>query len=160
VGNVYLLVGLPGSGKTTLAKSLEGQFGAVRFTLDEWMMSLCDYSITDPEYGPLASRVKERIWRTALLFLDRNIDVVLDWSLWSKELRHQWISRVEKSGHKYQLYFLEASFDHVERLLIARNKKLPENCHSIPIEEFRRFTKIFEPPHPSEKIQYQVIENR
>ncbi|WP_424949772.1 AAA family ATPase [Deinococcus sp.] len=37
---LFLMVGLPGSGKTTLAKQLEQRHSAVRFTPDEWMMPL------------------------------------------------------------------------------------------------------------------------
>ena len=48
---VYLLCGLPAAGKTTLAKQLEEKQGAVRFTLDEWMIRLYDYTIFDREYG-------------------------------------------------------------------------------------------------------------
>lgn len=35
-----LMVGLPGSGKTTLVKRLEAETGAVRFTPDEWHLFL------------------------------------------------------------------------------------------------------------------------
>jgi AAA domain len=37
---LYLLVGLPGSGKTTLARQLETERYALRLTPDEWMMPL------------------------------------------------------------------------------------------------------------------------
>jgi len=37
---LYLLVGLPGSGKTTKAKQLEVEASALRLTLDEWMIPL------------------------------------------------------------------------------------------------------------------------
>ncbi|MEK7765765.1 MAG: AAA family ATPase, partial [bacterium] len=37
---LIIVCGLPGSGKTTLAKRLEGQLGAIRFAPDEWMEAL------------------------------------------------------------------------------------------------------------------------
>ena len=37
---LYLMVGLPGSGKTTRAKELEQEARAVRFTPDEWHIFL------------------------------------------------------------------------------------------------------------------------
>jgi len=37
---LYVMVGLPGSGKTTLAKQLERRHDDLRLTPDEWMMPL------------------------------------------------------------------------------------------------------------------------
>ena len=43
-----LLVGLPGAGKTTLAKKLERETGAIRFTPDEWHLFLFGDDFHDP----------------------------------------------------------------------------------------------------------------
>ncbi len=37
---MIIVCGLPGSGKTTLAKALESRLRAVRFSVDEWMDAL------------------------------------------------------------------------------------------------------------------------
>jgi len=37
---LIIVCGLPGSGKTTLAKALEGRLRAVRFSPDEWLDAL------------------------------------------------------------------------------------------------------------------------
>ena len=39
-GRLIIVCGLPGSGKTTLAKTLERRLRAVRFSPDEWMDAL------------------------------------------------------------------------------------------------------------------------
>ena len=39
-GRLIIVCGLPGSGKTTLAKALESSLVAVRFSPDEWMDAL------------------------------------------------------------------------------------------------------------------------
>ena len=44
---LIIVCGLPGSGKTTLAKALENRLRAVRFSPDDWMAC-------DSEPGPLA----------------------------------------------------------------------------------------------------------
>ena len=45
-GRLIIVCGLPGSGKTTLAKWLEGKLRAVRLAPDEWMdaMPVCFFS--------------------------------------------------------------------------------------------------------------------
>ncbi|MCP5097831.1 MAG: AAA family ATPase, partial [Chloroflexi bacterium] len=77
---VHLFCGLAGAGKTRLAKDIESKQDAVRFTLDEWMIDLYDYSIFDDEYGVCAARVRARIWETAVSLLNLGIDVILDWN--------------------------------------------------------------------------------
>ena len=39
---VYLIVGLPGAGKTTRARELEAERAALRLTPDEWQMAVFD----------------------------------------------------------------------------------------------------------------------
>ena len=34
---LFIICGLPGAGKTTLAKKIEGSFSAVRISADDWM---------------------------------------------------------------------------------------------------------------------------
>ncbi len=37
---VHVLVGLPAAGKTTVVRRLVSEYGAVRFSPDEWMLRL------------------------------------------------------------------------------------------------------------------------
>ncbi|MEM8531378.1 MAG: AAA family ATPase, partial [Chloroflexota bacterium] len=53
---VHLMCGLPTSGKTTFARRIATERRAIRFTLDEWMINLYDYTIYDPEYGEYVGR--------------------------------------------------------------------------------------------------------
>src|SRR5579862_7212051 len=98
MATVHLMCGLPGSGKTTVARRVEVEQDAFRFTLDEWMLRLFDLTPFDTEYGPAADRVKELIWDTASELVARGNDVVLDWSQWSRELRSGAKARVESMG--------------------------------------------------------------
>ena len=149
---VHLLCGLPASGKTTFARSLEGPGKAVRFTLDEWMKSLYTWSIDDDEYGPATARCQQLIWQMALQVLATGQDVILDWSLWSADRRRKWTSRVEEAGYEYRLYYLREPLEELRRRLKNRNEQAPAGTHVISLEELDRFAPIFEVPTEEEAL--------
>jgi predicted kinase len=45
LGRLIFVCGLPGAGKTTLAKSLKNRLHAIRFSADEWMEALSLLSV-------------------------------------------------------------------------------------------------------------------
>jgi predicted kinase len=77
---LYLTCGLPGSGKTTLARRLEQEAPALRLTGDEWMHGLyAGISTEEAETGPCRSRVERPQWAVALRALELGCNVVVDW---------------------------------------------------------------------------------
>jgi predicted kinase len=79
---LYLLVGLPGAGKTTKARQLEVEASALRLTLDEWMIPLFGRN-EQAERDALEGRL---IW-LALRALQLHTNVILDFGFWSKDER-------------------------------------------------------------------------
>jgi pantothenate kinase-related protein Tda10 len=68
-GKLIIICGLPGSGKTTLAKRLEGELQATRFSPDEWMEAL-----SLDLYDEAARRKIEALqWRTARGLIARGL---------------------------------------------------------------------------------------
>src|ERR1700722_19795749 len=125
VVTVHLMCGLPGSGKTTVARRVEVEQEAFRFTLDEWMLSLFDLTPFDADYGPAAERVKELIWDTASKLVTRGNDVVLDWSQWSRKMRADATARAESMGAAVALHYVDPPLDVVEERLRLRNGARP-----------------------------------
>ena len=154
---VYFLCGLAASGKTTYAKQLEAEIGAVRLTLDARMIAKCDYSIFDEEYGRLVAEEKEQMWVEAQEYLAHGRDVVLDWSLWSRQARQHWTERVVTAGYTYKLIYLEASLDLLRQRVTTRNAQKTEQTHHIPVAELERFSKIFEPPTAHENLNLEIV---
>ena len=86
---IYLVVGLPGAGKTTRAKELEVSESALRLTPDDWLMALF------PRDSPTRWRSQERVDQRAriegklvevgLRASRLVVDVVLDFGLWSSD---------------------------------------------------------------------------
>lgn len=88
-----LMVGLPGSGKTTLAKRLEAETGAVRFTPDEWHLFLFGDDFHHPEEHALHDarhdRVEQLMWSLGKQLLARGVSVILDFGFWAREEREE-----------------------------------------------------------------------
>ncbi len=69
------MCGLPGSGKTTLAKRLESSLRAIRFSADEWMVAL-SLDIYDEE---MRGKIEALQWRFARELLGLGLTVVIEW---------------------------------------------------------------------------------
>ncbi len=151
---VHLLCGYAAAGKTSLARRLSEESGAVRFTLDEWMLSLYGWSPYDARYGPAAERVKELIWSVAAQCLAGGLDVVLDWSQWSRERRRQWSSRATAAGARVVVHYLAVPLDTALGRLAARNRERPAGSHELDLDEVRAFfEEHFEVPDPDEGLE-------
>jgi hypothetical protein len=83
---LHLIIGLPGSGKTTLAKQLERQHSALRLTPDEWVTRL--FGVEVPEEPDIArDTVETLLWQIATRALSLGVDVVLDFGCWARGAR-------------------------------------------------------------------------
>src|SRR5438046_1385991 len=80
---VYLVVGLPGAGKTTRAKELETSASALRLTPDEWQIALFD-GRNPPDKRDL---VEGKLVQVGMRAAGLGVNVVLDFGFWSKDER-------------------------------------------------------------------------
>ena len=91
VATLFLIVGLPGAGKTTRAKELAAEHRALRFTPDEWMIPLFGDSMADGKRFVLEGQLIS----VALQVLRLGTSVVLDFGLWGRDERSalRWLAR-------------------------------------------------------------------
>jgi predicted kinase len=83
VARLFLIVGLPGAGKTERAKALATEHAALRLTPDEWMIPL----FGDPQPEGRRDILEGRLIWLALQVLRLGTNVVLDFGLWSRDER-------------------------------------------------------------------------
>ena len=157
VPTLYLTCGLPGSGKTTLAKRLEREAPALRLTGDEWMHALYPgLSTPEAELGPWRNRVESLQWAVALQALRLGSNVVVDWGIWSRQERDTCRAGARAVGARVILCVLDVPLDELWHQLSQRNASLPPGTFDIPREALLRWSAHFERPTRDELALYDA----
>lgn len=147
---LHLMVGLPCAGKTTLAKSLEVELGALRLTPDEWHRFLYGQDATHPEHTERHSKIEALQWKVAANALERGLDVILDFGMWFKAERQDFRQRAAALGAETKVHFLDVPFEELLERLEVRNKQASDDVTVIPLSEMHRYLPYFEAPDAEE----------
>lgn len=152
---LYLTCGLPGSGKTSLAKVVEREASALRLTGDDWMHKLYPgISTPDAETGPCRGRVESLQWEIALRAIRLDCNVVVDWGVWSRAERDACRKEIRCIGARIVLCFLDAPIEELWQRISRRNAALPVGTFDISRSDLLRWSKLFEPPTIDEMRLY------
>src|SRR5215207_6945841 len=99
------MVGLPCSGKTTLAKKLEQERSALRLTPDEWQVALFGQDAEEPEHDARHSLIEAMLWKIASRALELGTNVILDFGFWAREEREDYRQRAKDLGASSEVHF-------------------------------------------------------
>ncbi|MDX1378459.1 MAG: AAA family ATPase, partial [Anaerolineales bacterium] len=150
MATLFLICGLPGAGKTTLARRLEKTHNALRLCPDEWIAQI----LLDPndraEMDRLRAHVESIQWKVAERTLVLGINVILENGFWSHEERHQLRREAETIGADVELHYLDVNIDELWRRLSKRNANLPPGTFRVSKDELEQWAKSFEPPREDE----------
>ncbi len=114
---LILLCGLPGAGKTTRAKQLAAERGAVRLCPDEWLASLG----TDPRDEPARDRLERTLTDHALGLLALGQDVILEYGFWGRTERDLKREQARSVGARVELHALVLPIETLWQRLEVRN---------------------------------------
>lgn len=151
---LILMAGLPGSGKTTIARELESQ-GFLRLCPDERVWQQHGHYGRDFPRGsykirerPILTEVAAEL-RTALA---AGRDVVLDHGLWTLDERQEWRQVGEDAGALVTLVYLPAIHDELWERIKERNASTFDDPNAMYFSEddLRRHGARFEPPGADE----------
>lgn len=145
---LHLLMGLPGAGKSTVARHIETVTGAERLSSDEVRLQLFQrpcfsQSEHDSLYGILDHNVEH--------LLETGHDVIYDANLNRHHHRQEKYDLAEKYDADVKLWWVDTPRQ------LAMQRRLDEQDHVLipewetPKRMFKRIASILEPPHDDER---------
>ena len=150
MATLLLMCGLPGSGKTTLAKRLERERDALRLTPDEWIARLFGQSLTPPALDWCRDPVESIQWEVAERALRLGINVILDFGFWSRAEREEFRARAAALGAGSEVHFLDVPRAELSTRVAARNDEPPPGTFRVTEAQLDAWWKVFEPPGEDE----------
>jgi predicted kinase len=157
MATLHLMVGLPGSGKTTLARKLETEYSALRLTLDEWHVRLFGSDVRDDsddsdfaQHNARHEAVESLLREAAARVLVLGVDVILDFGFWARSERDELRAKARELGADFKIHFTDVPEEMLLERIRARNAQLPAGTFHIPEAKLKEWIRLFEPPSPDE----------
>ncbi|GIE78860.1 hypothetical protein Aph02nite_48100 [Actinoplanes philippinensis] len=145
-GTLFLMVGLPGAGKTTRARQLAAAHRALRLTPDEWMVAL----FGDPDAGGRRDVLEGLLITMALRALVAGTNVVLDFGLWGRDERSalRWLA--ESAGAPCRVVYLPVD-PRVQAARVAhRQATAPHTTFPMSGADLDAWRRMFQEPDAAE----------
>ena len=143
---LFLTVGLPGTGKTTAARRIEVEHGALRLTKDHWVKALYG-----PENPSRAQDVIEgMLIQVGLRALELGTNVVIDFGLWSRDERSCLRQAAADRGARVEVHYFELTPAEQRSRLEQRQAQAPHTTWPMSHDELTEWAAVIDTPTPGE----------
>ncbi|MFF5922663.1 AAA family ATPase [Streptomyces flavochromogenes] len=153
MNTLFLMVGLPGAGKTTRARQLAEKHGALRLTPDDWMIPLFGEAEADGKRDVLEGRM---LW-LALEAVRLGTNVVVDYGCWSRDERSaiRWL--VEAEGACFHMVYLPVDEETQRARIAHRWATNPEETLPMSETDIMHGRAHFEEPDAAEFEGHRAV---
>jgi predicted kinase len=156
---IYLIVGLPGAGKTTRAMELEVSESALRLTPDDWQMAIfhadSPWHWRSEERAGHRDRIEGKLVEVGLRAARLGINVVFDFGLWGKDERSALRWMADSLGVPAQVVYLPVDYEE-QRRRIARRYETAPGQFQMSDAELQQWHVQFEAPDQEEMLGLRI----
>ena len=120
MAKVIMTCGKLCSGKSTYARKLKDELGAVILSIDDLMLALFPEG-TGEMHDTYVRRTENYLLEQSLQILATGTDVILDWGLWTREQRDRLREFYRAHNFPCEIHYLRISDDEWQRRIRQRN---------------------------------------
>ena len=161
---IHLICGSTGAGKTTYARRLCEEAGAVLFSIDQWMTALFWMDSPQPLEASWSmdrvARCNDQIWTVAAQVAARGIPCVLDLGFTRLQERDRFAKLAAAAGFSVQLHILDVPREERWRRFQVRNAEggeAPQLQFAVTRGMFDFVETMWEPPNEAERAACNAV---
>ena len=150
-GKLIFLCGKMAAGKSTLARALATQEGAVLLSQDDWIDALYPGAVINvATYLEYSGRINKMLAPHVVALLERGVTVVLDFPGNTRNQRAWFRGIIDGAGVDHELHFVDIADDVCRAQLRARSAHLPPGTPWTSDADFDLISSHFKPPAADE----------
>lgn len=153
MARLHMICGLPCSGKTTLARKLEAELPALRFSPDEWLEPFVGARNWDKDMETFRKQrqmIEAMLLDFALRTVKQGVNAVLENGFWWRDERDMYRAKAAERGIDVALHYMDIPLEELLSRLKKRNENLPAGVFYISESNLIEWFAIFQPPSAEE----------